>query len=118
MLTLSKSDSGRCRAPMLIMRDLSETIPIQQVDYGFPLHSHIAALGVRENSHVHPFEIIGQKQRDQAKRHDRSHEAIREEHAEVALRSQQRLPECLLGLVAEDNGEHQRRHGMLHFFMT
>src|SRR5262245_36265517 len=49
------------------------------------------------------------EQGDEAERHDRTDEPVGEEDAEASLRGQQRLPEGLLGLVAEHDRQHEGR---------
>src|SRR5262249_51867005 len=49
------------------------------------------------------------EQGDEAERHDGADQPVGEEDAEASLRGQQRLPECLLGLVAEHDRQHQGR---------
>src|SRR5262245_46178415 len=58
------------------------------------------------------------EQGDEAERHDRTDEPVGEEDAEASLRGQQRLPEGLLGLVAEHDRQHQGRERIVHFFKT
>src|SRR6478672_12788437 len=41
------------------------------------------------------------EQGDEPERHDRADQPVGNEDAEASLRRQQRLPECLLGLVAK-----------------
>src|SRR6187549_3835696 len=49
------------------------------------------------------------EQQHQRQRRDRADQAVRPHDGDVALRDQHRLAERILGLVAEDERQHQRR---------
>src|SRR6478672_10619290 len=53
------------------------------------------------------------EQGDEPERHDRANQSVGDEDAEATLRRQQRLPECLLRLVAKYDRQHQRRQGII-----